>query len=117
MKYRVIKNYTDTPKNPISIIKGESLKFVKESDANGDWPNWIFCTGNNKEGWVPKQILINEGENLIAAQDYSAAEHILTVGEIIISEQELNGWIWGKKVSSDIYGWAPLNHLEKMKIE
>jgi hypothetical protein len=115
MKYRVINSYSDAPKNPISIIKGEVLEFIEESDPTGSWPNWIFCKGINKEGWVPKQILESKGNNVVSLDNYTAREHNLIEHEILIAEKELNGWIWSKKESEpDSLGWAPLNHLQKL---
>lgn len=115
MKYRVIKEYSDIPQNPIKIIKNEVFKFIEESDPKGDWPNWIFCKGKNKEGWIPKQILKIKGTHVTSLEYYFAKEHILIKNEIIVSEKELNGWVWGiKKSNPDILGWAPLNHLQKL---
>ncbi|MGL1893670.1 MAG: SH3 domain-containing protein [Spirochaetaceae bacterium] len=113
MKYKVIKKYNDIPDKPIEIIKGEVLEFIEESDPNGDWPNWILCTGDNKEGWIPKQILNVEGNTVISLEEYTAKEHCLFIDEILLSKRELNGWIWAVKENSpDAWGWAPLNHLQ-----
>lgn len=115
MKYIVTKKYKDAPKNPIQISKGEALTIIKESDPNGDWANWIYCKGSNKEGWVPKQILSINGKAGVSNEDYSAKELNLITGEILISDRELNGWIWGcKENNSDELGWAPINYLEKL---
>lgn len=115
MKYTVIKEYNDIPESPISIEKDEILEFVEESNPNGDWANWIYCRTDEKEGWVPKQILKLKNDKVVCLEDYIATEHILRVGEEIISERELNGWVWGYKSNdSTKYGWAPLNHLERM---
>ncbi|MDG3087763.1 SH3 domain-containing protein [Vibrio hannami] len=113
MKYKVIEAYTDAPSDPIKIEEGEVLTVIEESDANGPWPNWILCRGINKQGWVPKQILNVEGNEATSNQKYHAVEHTLTVGEILIAEFSLNGWIWGAKESSpDNFAWAPMNHLQ-----
>lgn len=115
MMYKVIKDYTDVPESPIRVTKGEVLQFIEESDPDGDWANWIFCKGMGKEGWIPKQILsVREGKATVL-KDYVAKEHTLTVGETLISEHELNGWIWCRKSGeSDALAWAPLNHLVKV---
>ena len=115
MKYKVIKEYNDAPSAPIQISKGEELVIIKESDSNGDWPNWIFCKGKNKEGWVPRQIISIEGTRGKSSENYIAKEFNLTIGEILISNRELNGWIWGNKENEpDDFGWASLNCLEKV---
>ncbi|WP_375753595.1 SH3 domain-containing protein [Vibrio sp. HN007] len=115
MKYKVIDPYNDAPEHPIKIEKGEVLKVVEQSDPNGPWPNWVNCKGIGKQGWVPKQILDIEGEQAVTNQDYYAKEHHLALGETLIAEYSLNGWIWGtKEGESDNSAWAPLNHLQKV---
>lgn len=43
------------------------------------------------------------------------SEFDLSAGECIITNRELNGWIWGFKESNpEDYGWAPLNHLKEI---
>ncbi|GLO63696.1 hypothetical protein MACH09_42040 [Vibrio sp. MACH09] len=112
MKYKVVKDYQDAPESPIRIVKGETLQLVEESDSEGDWANWIFCRGENKEGWVPKQILVIDNGEVTVLKDYYAKEHNLIVDEILVKEYELNGWIWSKKLADlDELAWAPLNHL------
>ncbi len=115
MQYKVVKDYTDTPEKPIIIAKGEQLKVIEESDAQGDWPNWVFCRGKDKQGWVPKQILTIENDTATVLKDYRAIEHRLSVGELLVAEFELNGWIWCEKPSDKgMMGWSPLNHLERV---
>ena len=115
MKYIVKKKYCDAPKYPIKIGVGEVLQFVEESNPDGDWANWIFCKGFDKEGWVPKQILTIEGSKVVSLNDYNATEHNLNIGEVLSANESLNGWIYGTKDSSpDTIGWAPLNCLEKL---
>jgi len=115
MEYTVIKEYNDAPDFPIRVEKGEKLQFIEESNPDGDWANWIYCRGNSKEGWVPKQILFIENDLVTIIQDYFAKEHTLSVDETLIKEYELNGWIWSKKLGGDNeLAWAPLNHLSKV---
>ncbi|MEZ8330450.1 SH3 domain-containing protein [Vibrio splendidus] len=112
MEYNVVKNYKDEPELPIRIVKGEKLQFVEESNPEGDWANWIFCRGENKEGWVPKHILAVNNSEVTVLEDYFAKEHRLIVGDILVKEHELNGWIWSYKLgNSEELAWAPLNHL------
>ncbi len=114
MRYKVVESYTDNPEHPIQIVSGELLQFIEESNSEGDWANWVFCRGENKQGWVPKQILDIQDQNVEVLQDYHAIEHELSLGEILVQEFELNGWIWCEKVGSEgKFAWAPLNHLER----
>ncbi len=113
MHYKVTKKYTDNPDNPIKVKSGELLKLIEESDADGDWPNWVLCLGENKQGWIPKQILHIQGSTVKVLDDYTAIEHQLEVGDLLVSDFELNGWIWCEKVGSEgSFAWAPLNHLQ-----
>ena len=115
MRYEVVKKYTDTPHNPITIAKGEMVRITEETDPNGDWPNWVYCKGDAKEGWVPKQILDIKNDEATSLDDYSAREHDLMPEEILVSERELNGWMWGyKEHEPGTWGWAPINHLRKL---
>ena len=116
MKYRAVKAYTGAPENPIRIRNGEKLSFVKESNPDGDWPGWIYCTGEGKEGWVPRRILSPRDGGLTATADYDATEHELQPGDIFVADHQLNGWIWSvKQHEPGKWGWAPLNCLEKME--
>ncbi|GAL36538.1 hypothetical protein JCM19240_2607 [Vibrio maritimus] len=97
MQYKVVKEYTDTPEYPIVVVQGEQLTVIEESDVQGDWPNWVLCRSKGKKGWVPKQILAIDADTAIVKSDYRAFEHRLEVGERLIAEFELNGWIWCEK--------------------
>ncbi|WP_210470101.1 hypothetical protein [Vibrio crassostreae] len=115
MRYIVRKEYSDAPKSAIKLAVGEELQFIEESNPDGDWPNWIFCKGADKEGWVPKQILQIEGSKVICLKDYNATEHNLQIGETLSADESLNGWIYGiKEGFPETIGWAPLNCLEKL---
>ena len=112
MRYEVVKEYQDAPENPIKIETGERLHVIEESDPDGDWANWVYCKGADKEGWVPRQVLQLAGKEAVVTEDYCAKEHTLCVGERLIAEYELNGWIWCEKEAvPGSYAWAPLNHL------
>lgn len=114
-KYIAIKKHDEIPENPISLKKGELVHILRESDPAGDWPNWLFCSGEEKSGWVPMQIVSSEGDHGLLTEDYDATELPLEPGEIILGEKELNGWVWGVKArDSSKRGWAPLNCLEKV---
>ncbi len=115
MQYKVVKEYRDGPEHPIKVVAGETLQFVEESNPNGDWPNWIFCKGKDKQGWVPKQILKTVDNQVTVQQDYYALEHCLSVGEKLTAHSTLNGWIWAEKLNApQKFAWAPLNHLQQV---
>ena len=107
----VEKEYINQIDNPIQLSTGDKVTCVKESDSLGDWPNWIYCKSDDNEGWVPKQII--DMDNEIVTEDYNAIEFNLSIGEILVSEKNLNGWIWCyKKGNIKDKAWAPLNHLK-----
>ncbi|RKF18050.1 hypothetical protein DBZ36_12465 [Alginatibacterium sediminis] len=115
MKYKAIKAYSDAPQQPIVVQRGEVLEFIEASDPNGDWPNWVYCQGIDKQGWVPKQILKLDDSLVTCMQDYSAKEHNLEVGDILLGKDSLNGWAYAAKQDNcDMFAWAPLNCLEEL---
>lgn len=114
--YRAVKSYDEAPDSPIRLSSGETVSVVEESDPAGDWPNWILCRCQCKEGWVPKQIIDVSGDAGIVRENYDATEFNLAPGDVIVAEKELNGWVWGtKQIEPDRYGWAPLNCLERVE--
>lgn len=114
--YRVKKEYTRSSDNPIKLKKGDKVICTEESDSTGDWANWLYCKSKDNEGWVPKQI-VNLDNNTIM-EDYHAIEFNLFINDILISEKQMNGWIWGhKKADTKLCAWAPLNHLEFQSLE
>ncbi len=66
-----------------------------------------------KEGWVPKEIIEKTYNIGKIIEDYNATEFDLKIGDILISEKTLNGWIYGTKNKNfEVKAWAPLNHLQ-----
>jgi len=115
-EYRVTKSRKAESDNPITVHKGEQVICVEESNNSGDWAGWILCKNNRNSGWIPKQIIDRHGDVGIILEDYNAREFDIEVNEIIVSENTLNGWIWGyKKGSPQVKAWVPLNHAEKVK--
>lgn len=114
--YKVIKARLSEAPNPIRLVKNEIVKCIEFSDENGAWAGWIYCKGDHKEGWVPKQIIEQMVDEVRILEDYDATEFDLNVGDIIIPEKLQNGWIYGEKTEdAGVKAWAPLNHLEKME--
>ena len=112
-KYLVIKERETEFPNPIKISKGEKVKCLEKSDENGEWGNWVLCKTSNNEGWIPQQIIDENNGKGIILESYDATEFDLKIGEILVEEKVLNGWIWGyKEIEPEKKGWAPLNHIE-----
>ncbi|TCK92674.1 variant SH3 domain-containing protein [Natranaerovirga hydrolytica] len=116
-KYEVIQSRKSDYPKPIQLRKGDVVQVGRASSQEDGWENWIYCTNNDISGWVPKQILeSNENETGLIIEDYTARELEITKGEIIVSEKEMNGWVWGfKENEEDNKGWIPLENIKKMK--
>ena len=113
IRYKVVKNRDAETNNPIILSKGQIVKPLEQSNPTGDWANWVLCESEDNKGWIPKQIIEIDGELGRITEDYNAKEFDLSVGDIILTSKELNGWIWGYKEGCEgVYAWAPLNHIE-----
>lgn len=130
--FKVVEARLSDIGNPIRLRKYDRIACFETSDPDGEWPNWVRCMSlrTGIEGWVPKGIIEYSVDydafagavpmNGIVLQDYDATEFDLEVGDILNAEIELNGWIWcskrsnGNEAHDNAYGWAPLNHLQKI---
>lgn len=114
-EYKVTQDRESETSHPIKLLKGELVECVEASDENGEWAGWIYCKGEAKEGWVPRQIIKQQGKTGLILENYDATEFDLRVGEVIVADKILNGWIYGtKKGDEGLKAWAPLNHLERI---
>lgn len=113
--YEVTKSRKSEYPNPITVHKGEEVLCIEESNQEDSWAGWILCQTKDNEGWVPHQIVRVTNKAGLILEDYYAEEFDLEIGEILISNKEMNGWIWCHKESdSNKMAWAPLNHLKKL---
>lgn len=112
-KYKVIQDYQNSNEDPIKLIKGDIVQLKEKSNPNGPWANWIYCIANRtqKMGWTPIQILQIEAEMGIATVDYNAKEMSVSVGDELLGDHSLNGWLWCNNNDRES-GWVPLNCLE-----
>ena len=108
MQYRAIKPWTVHYPDPIRGAAGDRLALGRCDD---EYPGWIWATAaDGRAGWVPENWLRVEGEQGVLRRNYTAAELPLTVGDIIIGEVELNGWLWATNAAGE-QGWVPLDCL------
>ncbi len=116
MKYQITKTHTPENDAPIFVKKGEKVKLGKLSTIEDGWLDWIYCynLNNNTEGWVPIQIVENNGEYGNIITDYSAQELKVEPKEIVFGERELNGWIWCEKSDKSQKGWLPKEVLKEI---
>ena len=101
---------------PIHFSKGTLLNIGEKYQGSENWDNWYFCTVDNVlEGWVPTQIIewINKHQGYAIA-DYTAKELNVDHGDLLLGEEQLNGWIWCSRLSDDQSGWVPLEVLSQI---
>lgn len=117
MRYRVIKTRKADSENPLKLEKGEHV-LIKGGSKKTDWPGWLFCESKDNQGWVPEQLVHRNSDLGSVIMDYDATEFDLELGEVIVRDYELNGWIWGyKKGNPEDFGWIPKNHIERIQIK
>ncbi len=108
MFYHVLKNHV--PKmDPIILKKGQHV-IVGEEDQQ--WKNWINCSTPDgcQQGWVPEQIITGVGTDSQVTEDYDATEMAVSAGDTVVSERELNQWLWCRNKESQ-YGWVPVENV------
>jgi hypothetical protein len=114
-RFIVITPWVSNYPNPIHLLPGDRV-IVDHGriEENPEWQGWLWCTVNDASGWVPQQILRAEnpenGEYSEIAE-YSANELSAQLGEHVLGDQILIGWIWGESLESGKTGWIPLDHL------
>ena len=112
-RYKVVMARESEFKDPITVCKGEEVVCIEESDGDGDWAGWVLCKTQNNEGWIPYQIIERMDDKGKLLDDYCAVEFDLEMGEVLIMQKELNGWIWCYKEGvPEKMAWAPLNCIE-----
>lgn len=117
-QYIVIDEYTCENNDPIKLVRGDKVIVGERSDAQGPWPNWVYCTScrTKKEGWIPVQILeIADGEGIVT-KDYVAKEMSVNRGESLVGGIELNGWIWCRRISDGEEGWVPEQCVRELEV-
>ncbi|MGP4078498.1 SH3 domain-containing protein [Pseudalkalibacillus sp. R45] len=113
----VAKEHLSNHPNPIKLFKGQSVFVGEKYNENEDWDNWIYCytTDKSLEGWVPDQIIENDGKQGVILEDYIARELDVKVGEKLLKQKELNGWFWVKNLGTSEEGWVPKENVKKQK--
>lgn len=112
--YVVMQENKNSNEDPIELKMGDVVKLGEKSNDTETWANWIYCTSHRtqKAGWTPIQILKIDGESAVATTDYIATEMTVSIGDILIGSNELNGWVWCVREADAESGWVPLNCLK-----
>ena len=104
----VVADYTTPYNDPIVLHEDEPVTTGKTDD---EWPGWIWCTSiENKSGWVPENVIANDGNLSRAARDYTARELNVRVGDKLTIIEEESGWYWCRTQSGNL-GWVPVKNV------
>jgi len=107
-RYRVVKSYESPYTEPLTLPKGERLRW---EPRECEWPGWIWCTtAGGASRWVPESWVEQEGEFCALQRDYTATELSVEEGETVTVESEESGWGWATNESGGS-GWVPSEHL------
>ena len=108
-RYRVVKPYHSPYTEPLTMTKGERLRW---EPRECEWPGWIWCTTEKGESrWVPENWVDKEGEFCLLQRDYTATELSVEEEETVTVEFVESEWGWATKEGGD-RGWAPMECLE-----
>ena len=110
-RYRVTRDYRSPYPDPEVFQRGEKVTVGQEFKEESDWKNWVWCEGNNKKAWVPKQYVIIDGTSGIFSKDYNARELSVKVGEELVVYEVVNGFGMSGKPDGT-KGWVPMKNME-----
>jgi hypothetical protein len=107
-RYRLVKSYESPYTEPLTLPKGERLRW---EPRECEWPGWIWCTTDSGKGrWVPDNWVEKEGEFCVLQRDYTATELSVEAGETVTVSLVESGWGWATNGSGQS-GWVPLEYL------
>lgn len=106
--YRVVKDWTATYDNPISVVAGDQIALTGREDIwDGHRWLWAICAAG-KEGWVPDCLVANA----TMTETYSAQELGCTAGQVLTGHMVLHGWVLCTDENGQ-RGWVPRHNLRK----
>lgn len=113
-QYIVIQSRKTNYSDPIVLKKGERVTIGEEYKEKETWKGWIWCETSEKKCQVPYQIIEKQDEKHgKLKEEYIATELNVQKDDSIEAEKGLNGWVQGRNVNRNEYGWVPLEILEK----
>ncbi|PEB51888.1 hypothetical protein CON65_15205 [Bacillus pseudomycoides] len=118
MKYIAIWPHVSNYRDPICLEKGDMVLIGKKYAGPENWDNWVYCheERNNREGWVPEQLIQRNADGTgFILEGYTAKELNIEVGEILIGLHEWNGWIWCGNLEKEAEGWVPKQNLKQYR--
>jgi uncharacterized protein YgiM (DUF1202 family) len=97
--------------DPIRVKAGARVTAGREDD---EFPGWKWCKASDgREGWIPVELLSDEGAEAIVLHDYSARELAVHPGEEVTVEEARHGWLLVRNAQGE-RGWIPSSHVEPL---
>jgi uncharacterized protein YgiM (DUF1202 family) len=104
----VHREYRVQYRTPVQVAAGEKVSVGRDDD---EYPGWKWCKASNgREGWIPAELLSQEGGEAIVLQEYSAQELAVERGEEVEVEDERHGWLLVRNTRGQL-GWIPASHV------
>jgi SH3-like domain-containing protein len=108
-KARVRLEHKVEYENPIQVKAGESVEVGREDDT---YPGWFWCrAADGREGWVPRELLSQDGLLPTVTQDYSAKELAVRPGDDVQIEGIRHDWVLVRNAQGEV-GWIPKSHVD-----
>ena len=80
---------------------------VDVGERDDEWPEYLWCTREDGEGWVPEPVLSMRGDGTaVAVRDYSTAELTVEPGDEVTVIERLASWAWCEDARGR-RGWVP----------
>ena len=109
-KVRIKVEYRAEYRDPIRVTAGERVSVGREDN---EFPGWRWCKASDgREGWVPVELLSNEGGKAVVSEDYSARELAVRPGEEVLIEDARHDWLLVRNAQGE-RGWIPASHIER----
>ena len=109
-KVRIKLEYRAEYRDPIRVTAGERVSVGREDN---EFPGWKWCkASDNREGWVPVELLSNQGGETVVSENYSARELAVQPGEEVMVEQARHDWLLVRNIEGE-RGWIPASHIER----
>jgi|SRR5580692_6206897 uncharacterized protein YgiM (DUF1202 family) len=109
-KARIITKHEVQYPDPIEVVAGET---VHVGDEDREYPGWKWCRASNeREGWVPVELISTQGKEARVLEDYSARELSVRPGEEVTIEDTRHGWLLVRNAQGQ-RGWIPGSHAQQ----
>src|SRR5438093_13301542 len=100
--------------DPLRVAAGERVNVGRE---DAEFPGWKWCKpSDGREGWVPAELLSNEGAETTVLQAYSARELAVRPGEEVIVEESRHEWLLVRNALEE-RGWMLAADTEPLWVD